>query len=218
MKTIAKFDAKAFAAASLFQAKQDVRHYLNGVLVTPDPVCGVKMVATDGHRLVVVTDREGTCDKEMILAVDPASVAKMKQASFKTVEVQTQYNGTDDDVYCKVTGKDRNLKQIRHINYAEIIDGKFPQWNSIIKDVMPEESVPMAGYDGRLIKEFCDAAKLISGTRTYPLGFVHGKTEADHVSVLFCKALNPNLHMRGLLMPMRISEYEMTWLPKEDKS
>ena len=64
METLARVSAKAFAAASFFQAVKDVRYYLNGVHIVPLESGGVHVVATDGHRFIVITDPNGECSVE----------------------------------------------------------------------------------------------------------------------------------------------------------
>lgn len=215
MKQIATVNAKALAAATLFQARLDVRYYLNGVLITPHPECGVNIVATDGHRMVVVTDSTGTCQQDMILKVEPASVSKMKQAAMKEVEVLKENN----EVFCKVTGQTKGGVLTKHISYAEIIDGRFPDWKAVIKDKLPDQPARFAQVNSTYLKDFCEASKIISEKRINGVSVMNGMTKDDPVSVIFSDAANVNLHMRGIIMPLRISDQEeLHWLPKGNKS
>ena len=47
------------AAASVIQAKDDVRYYLNGVLIEKGRDNKPIIVATDGHRMVAALDENG---------------------------------------------------------------------------------------------------------------------------------------------------------------
>ena len=58
-------------------AANDIRYYLNGVLVTPRAEGGVYLVATDGHRLMAVIDESGSVDKERIIRFPKSFLAKL---------------------------------------------------------------------------------------------------------------------------------------------
>ena len=58
-----------------FISTEATRYYLNGFYVERDPVKGVRIVATDGHRLVVFHDADGLC-----LAGQGAIIALPKEA------------------------------------------------------------------------------------------------------------------------------------------
>ncbi|KKK82195.1 hypothetical protein LCGC14_2805840, partial [marine sediment metagenome] len=57
--------AAFIAAASVVQANQDIRYYLNGILIEKGPDDHPLVVATDGHRLVAALDENGLCSDDM---------------------------------------------------------------------------------------------------------------------------------------------------------
>lgn len=67
---IARVSALAVKRVFPFIAKDDIRYYLNGANIRPlEDDKGVMIVATDGHRYVVIRDPEGFAEKEIIVAV-----------------------------------------------------------------------------------------------------------------------------------------------------
>ncbi|WP_321946599.1 DNA translocase FtsK [Paraburkholderia sp. J10-1] len=65
---IARFNAMAVKIVAPFVAHDDVRFYLNGINVRPLDDGSVMIVATDGHRYVVVHDPAGYAERELIVA------------------------------------------------------------------------------------------------------------------------------------------------------
>ena len=57
-------------AVSYSVSKETYRYYLQGIYVEPHPVCGVILVATDGHRLTAFYDRDGYAVRPAILSAD----------------------------------------------------------------------------------------------------------------------------------------------------
>ncbi|MDR5013456.1 hypothetical protein RF663_04230 [Aeromonas veronii] len=72
MKHIATVPAALVKAAMLFQAKQDVRYYLNGIMITKSHI-----VATDGHVMFVSPyESDMRPDEQMIVAIKGKIPAK----------------------------------------------------------------------------------------------------------------------------------------------
>lgn len=66
---IARVSALAIKIVFPFIAKEDIRYYLNGANIRPLEGGGVMIIATDGHRYVVVRDIDGYCERELIVSV-----------------------------------------------------------------------------------------------------------------------------------------------------
>lgn len=66
---IARVNALAMKLVFPFIAKDDIRVYLCGANIRPLEVGGVMIVATDGHRYIVVRDPNGYAEHELIVAV-----------------------------------------------------------------------------------------------------------------------------------------------------
>jgi hypothetical protein len=87
---VARINAMAIKAAYPFMAQNDIRYYLNAVNIRPLEDGTVMVVATDGHRFVVVHDQHGFVEKEIIVAVKKDA---LKSASTKTT-FDVMSNGT----------------------------------------------------------------------------------------------------------------------------
>lgn len=66
---IARISAIAVKMVYPFMAQNDIRYYLNAVNVRPLDDGSVMVVATDGHRYVVVRDPNGMAERELIVSV-----------------------------------------------------------------------------------------------------------------------------------------------------
>jgi DNA polymerase III sliding clamp (beta) subunit (PCNA family) len=66
---IARINALAVKIAYPFMAKEDIRFYLNGLNIRPLEDNSVMIVATDGHRYLVVHDQKGYVEKELIVSI-----------------------------------------------------------------------------------------------------------------------------------------------------
>lgn len=66
---IARVNALAIKLVFPFIAKDDIRVYLCGANIRPLEAGGVMVVATDGHRYIVVRDPDGFAETEIIVAV-----------------------------------------------------------------------------------------------------------------------------------------------------
>lgn len=81
---LARISALAVKTVYPFMAKKDIRYYLNGINVRPLEAGGVMIVATDGHRFIVIRDPDGHTDKPLVVEVnkDGLKHAEAKAASF----------------------------------------------------------------------------------------------------------------------------------------
>lgn len=69
LSMIARVSALAIKTVYAFTAKKDIRIYLTGVNIRPIEG-GVMLIATDGHRFVVMRDPNGYAEREMVLSVN----------------------------------------------------------------------------------------------------------------------------------------------------
>jgi DNA polymerase-3 subunit beta len=103
-------------------AQQDVRYYLNGMLLEIQPQ-QLRAVATDGHRLAL-------CQVETDVAVDtPVKVIVPRKG---VQELQRLLEDTTAGVEIQV-GKNQIKVQIDDVVFtSKLIDGKFPDYEQVI--------------------------------------------------------------------------------------
>ena len=124
--TIAQSDLKRLIDLTQFaMARQDVRYYLNGLLleVTPQQV---KAVATDGHRLAVAQlDAETGVEESKSIIIPRKGVIELARLL------------TGEDVELKVrVGSNAVRMTIDDVRFSsKLIDGKFPDYGRVVPDL-----------------------------------------------------------------------------------
>ena len=105
-------------------ARQDVRYYLNGLLLEVAPQ-SVKAVATDGHRLAVARLDTGTgLDETRAIIVPRKGVLELaKLLTTEDVELQVRI-GTN--------AVQLTIDSVRFT--SKLIDGKFPDYGRVVPD------------------------------------------------------------------------------------
>ncbi len=103
-------------------AQQDVRYYLNGLLLEISPQA-IRTVATDGHRLAISSITESTSVSEAVQIIIPrkgvAEMLKLLEDSEAQVHVQIGSN------HVKVSLPDM-------VFTSKLIEGKFPDYQQVL--------------------------------------------------------------------------------------
>lgn len=164
MKHIATVPAALVRASMLFQAKNDVRYYLNGVMITKTHI-----VAADGHVMFVSPyESDLRPDDQMIIAIkgrisakannlelfyddeNNIGVARCVELTPFNMKVKNHATGEFEDVPPKAMAV---LDSQGHQQCAFFykVDGKFPDWERAMPkgDLLPTERIG-------LNFEFCD--------------------------------------------------------------
>jgi len=111
-----------FALVQYAMAQQDIRYYLNGLLVVVEGG-ELKVVATDGHRLAFATRR-----------VVPLEVGRQEVIlPRKTVlELTRLLTDGDDPVEIQLSSNQARFEFGETVVVSKLIDGKFPDYNRVI--------------------------------------------------------------------------------------
>lgn len=88
---IARVSAVAVKIVFPFIAKDDVRYYLNGVNIRPLEDGTAMIIATDGHRYIVVRDPNGYVEREITVGI---SKDALKHASSAKHTLDVMSNGS----------------------------------------------------------------------------------------------------------------------------
>ncbi len=128
-----------FETTAFSMAQQDVRYFLNGVLLELDDD-KLTAVATDGHRLArsVTTLSEAVGDHRE--AIVPRKAVQ---------ELARFLDDTDDPVVLEMNPNHLRFSRNRAVLTTKIIDGKFPDYRSVIsQNLLQKVSVErVALYD-----------------------------------------------------------------------
>lgn len=121
-----KFSSKYLPSLMKFMAKTDIRYYLNGIHIEPAEGGGAILVATDGHRMLIIKDKDAMCESEVTFNIEQSAArfCKLDRAGKVTIDLETQrltvLNEHDLELFLQ-PGKC-------------IIMGKFPDWRRVIPD------------------------------------------------------------------------------------
>jgi len=107
-------------------ACQDIRYYLNGVLLRLDGT-DLIAVATDGHRLAYVQAKiEKGCEKREFILPRKA-----------VGELLRQLEANDDEVHLELAGQQLVCRFANTELVSKLVDGKFPDYNRVIPSDHP---------------------------------------------------------------------------------
>jgi DNA polymerase-3 subunit beta len=113
----ALFDKTSFA-----MAQQDVRYYLNGILMEISPG-KLKLVATDGHRLALSeTDLENGVGEDRQIIIPRKAV----------LELSRLLDAVDEPARCILSSNHIRLEIGSLVFTSKLIDGKFPDYQRVI--------------------------------------------------------------------------------------
>jgi DNA polymerase III subunit beta len=109
-------------------AQQDIRYYLNGLLMVIDED-SLKLVATDGHRLAFASRElgvKGLTKQEVIL---PRKTI---------IELSKLLGETDDPVSIELSGNQAKFAFGDVVVVSKLVDGKFPDYTRVIPQEQPK--------------------------------------------------------------------------------
>ncbi len=204
--------ARYFAIAASVAPKGDVRYYLNGVYIEPvtkKKGGGAIMVGTDGHRMILMHDKAGTCEAPVIIrAVTPSPMmsACTKSAMGSGFGEVKLILTADNSLLIGPAGIDANdpeavaMRPTYRGPEDPRIDGKYPDFRRVIPPA--EELTPglPGAYNGSYLADFCKLAKLID-SRYSGMKFYQKEPNGETNSIVVRCPSNDDFI--GILMPMR---------------
>lgn len=139
---------KAIKRTSFAMAQQDVRYYLNGLLLqlNQGELC---CVSTDGHRLALHRTPAEIDIVEPVSAIIPRKAIN---------ELSRLMDGTDTRIDLKLTDKHLQVTLGGLQMTSKLIDGKFPDYEKVI----PLESTNVANVDRELFKQALSRSAILA--------------------------------------------------------
>lgn len=179
--------AKIIRAAKIFQAKKDVRYYLNGLHFDPRGY----VEATNGHVAIrIECEQCKQLSKKMILDIKGAKIpAKSDELEFVSMS----------DKRGVVLMRDGALKDLDEVRSFEVIDGVFPDVDRVIPKT-DLEKIDHIGINAEYLKDIAEAQKILSqkhGGITLKFRGEMEKIEVEFHSI--------DIKATVILMPMSIS-------------
>lgn len=168
-------------SALIFQAKNDIRYYLNGICFKADG----RVCSTDGHRAFVGGKHEGDLKDDVILSITKSPTKKYDYAEIDTDTGIVSYH-TDTTLRIGV-------------GICEVIDGKFPD----IDRVIPKETAPTdrIGFNASYLASIEKVAKLFNPKLASVLFELNGHTNATVAKLTSYNGEEAKI----IVMPMRIN-------------
>lgn len=167
---IARVNAIAVRMVFPFVAQQDIRYYLNGINIRPLDDGSAMIVATDGHRYIVVRDPHGYAEKEVIVSI---SKDALKHASNAKHTLDVMSNGS-----AMISGEVAQPLFIQPGN--SLIDATFPRIERVASVIGYKEGIagpvnPKYLHDALAIgKSFGGSIRFFTRDAESPLTFVLG--------------------------------------------
>lgn len=140
------FDKTSFA-----MAQQDVRYYLNGILmeISPDKI---KLVATDGHRLALSeTSLDTGIDGEKQIIIPRKAV----------LELSRLLDSGDSPARCVLSQNHLRVETDSLVFTTKLIDGKFPDYQRVI----PVDGNKILEVDREVLKSSMSRIAILSNEK-----------------------------------------------------
>lgn len=190
---ICRVNSIAIKAAFPFIAQDDIRYYLGGVNIRPLDDGSVMVVATDGHRFIIIRDPAGFAEREIIAHVSKDAIKHAD--AMATFDVMN--NG--DAMW-----NDKSTAPLFVQPGKSIIDGSFPRIESVVSTIGYEE-----GIRGAInLNYLADVLRIKVGGKAPAIRFFSRDEDSP---LLFLLAGIGEIEVVGGVMKMREST---EWLPK----
>lgn len=132
-------------------AAQDVRYYLNGLLLHVLPT-GVRAVATDGHRLAM---------SEIEMETGIAEATQLILPRKTVLELQRLLDATDENISLRITeGQIQADLDIIRLT-SKLIDGRFPDYERVV----PEGGDKLLVADRETVRQALSRAAILSNEK-----------------------------------------------------
>lgn len=207
----ATVDANLFRIVHGFISKEEIRYYLNGVLVEPCGA-GVVMVATDGHRMLVAYDENGTADSSLIVKLPPFAVRECKVPVMfndkRVLLVDSAANSaTIEHISAPKIKGDVPVSQTILTAHRVLIEGSFPDWRRVVptKEIDPSSRAAFVGFNGKYLADWSKVGIELSRGGNVAAVSIQQVGESDPALVRWSGHDN----IIGVQMPMRTDRFRL---------
>lgn len=156
-------NADLFRIVAAFVSKEETRYYLQGVQVERHPVRGAILVATDGHRALVMHDEDAVLSTDF---PEYGYIVKLDAATLKACKPNRKDNATRR----LVANSSDTTQPLTVVLEGPVaiapnwrIDGSFPDWRRIVPNPSFTASDTIA-LDASYLATFGTAAKELTGS------------------------------------------------------
>jgi DNA polymerase-3 subunit beta len=136
---------------SFSMAQQDVRYFLNGMLLEVSPQ-HLRTVATDGHRLAMCTLDGTGAGSERVQAIVPRK---------GVLELSRLLDDGDEEVLVQLGGNHLRVTQGSFTLTTKLVDGKFPDYEKVV----PKDLGRTVTGDRGALKQAFQRASILSNEK-----------------------------------------------------
>ncbi len=136
---------------SFSMAQQDVRYFLNGMLLEVDPA-HLRTVATDGHRLAMSTLEGAGAGNERVQAIVPRK---------GVLELSRLLDDGDDEVLMQLGANHLRVSKGPYTLTTKLVDGKFPDYEKVV----PKDLGRTITGDRNSLKQAFQRASILSNEK-----------------------------------------------------
>lgn len=188
------FSLSQLRAALLSAAKEDVRYYLNGILVESNGNT-TRMVGTNGHHLLAVDFRHGDNDcfvGSFILPREACEmIAKVKRWNIGVIEIESAVSTKCLSGTLRVGDTTVGYKSV---------EGVFPDYCRVITPwVGTHDDMKAAQFNPEYIATFAKIAKLFGSKNGQFILWARG----DNAALVSFQSLPDRINATGVLMPVQ---------------
>ena len=167
-------------SALIFQARNDVRYYLNGICFMPDG----RITSTDGHRAFIGGNHENKLTENVIIKIGKPPT---KRYDYAIIDTKSKIATYHDEAGVMVGA-----------GICEEIDGNYPDIDRIIpKQAAPAEQI---GFNAKYLADVEKLAKLFNPKFEAVLFELNGNTSAAVANI----SAPTGETAKVIVMPMRI--------------
>lgn len=175
-----KINKLLLESALIFQARNDVRYYLNGICFMPDG----RIASTDGHRAFIGGSHDNELAENVIVKVSKSPTKRYDYAIIDTKSKIATYH--DEDGVMVGAG------------ICEEIDGRFPDIDRVIpKQTLPTEEI---GFNAGYLVDIEKVAKLFNPKFCCVKFELNGSADA----AVCCLSAPSGETAKIVVMPMRL--------------
>lgn len=179
-------NANLFRAAAVCASSHEPRKYLCRVWIEKHPTEGALLVATDGHRLIVIYDRTVFCRKSIGLMLDRAGLNACKPPKNGNSRLRIA-----DDGVATIDGCYQSEGSV-------IVPGSFPDWRAVVP-VKAWKNCPTS-FNAQYLADFAKIGAMLSQDHSgNSIRILTGDTDSDGALILFPRFSDAF----AILMPMR---------------
>ncbi len=156
-----EINSTTFSAVAMFRAKNDIRYYLNSVLLETGPK-GAFLVATDGAAVAVARVSTAVLpEMQLLISADMSALLSKAKNAVYVVTLPEQTGKYDEQAKRKIS-----IETLANTGASTMVleeaEGIFPDWRRVTKH---EYNGKPAFYSPHLISRVDDAARVIKNTK-----------------------------------------------------